>query len=111
MKNLLNRIVSLLLLAVISFSATPKIYIHSFSGHHHDLKHEVCHHDASQVNVSKEKCSFQKLDTPVNYILIDFISELGNQNLNAVGDSPLNNSFFISENHSVIDLRGPPTVC
>ncbi|MFN6038708.1 MAG: hypothetical protein ACK452_09600 [Bacteroidota bacterium] len=109
MKNLFNRTLSVLLLLIVLFSATPKIYIHSFSGHHHEETIELCHHDSSQISASKEKCSFQKLDSPVNYAFyglsrnstcFHFVSKIKFSNLT---------EDKLSEEHYTIKLRGPPT--
>lgn len=108
MRNLFKRTFSLLLLLIILFSATPKIYIHSFTGHNHEETIELCHHDISKISASKEKCSFQKLDSPVNYAFyglnrhstyFDFISAIKYSDYSEEK---------LSQEHSTIKLRGPP---
>ena len=66
-------VLSSFLLAVVLFAAVPKVYIHSFLGHTHNVINTVT--DVVNVNEqeSTQDCNFEKFDTPVYYSVFKFI--------------------------------------
>lgn len=72
LKQKIKILFSVALLAVVLFSAVPKVYIHSLLGHIHNTVHS-----SSEVTVTEngdtQDCNFEKFDTPVYYSVFKFI--------------------------------------
>ncbi len=72
MKQKTKILLSAALLAVVLFSALPKVYIHSLLGHVHGTAHSSTEVTVTE-NSDTQDCNFEKFDTPVYYSVFKFI--------------------------------------
>lgn len=113
MSKKLRVIWSLVMLAVVLFTALPKVYLHKLMGHNHFI--EQRHGSDTDTNFNADNktqnCDLEKFETPVYFTIFKVI-------LNC---SPFRHSSDkVSDNYkqknplhrrvAVLTLRGPPTV-
>ena len=108
MKSSINTFVSYFLIGIILLSGTPKVYLHSLH-EHHSLKKEICHHEKNEFIPEKEKCSFQKLDSPVNYTHFKTNNDLTRFEFLEKENIFFYNNFKVYNFSNLKLVRGPPT--
>jgi hypothetical protein len=101
------------MLAVVLFTALPKVYLHKLMGHNHVIEQVHDSNADTHFNADNktQNCDLEKFETPVYFTIFKFI-------LNC---SPFRHSSDkVSDNYkqkdpihrdvTVLSLRGPPTV-
>ena len=113
MSKKLRIIVSVILLAVVGFTAMPKVYLHKLMGHTHiNAPADAVNNGAAELkdNKNTQDCDLDKFETPVYFTIFKFI-----QNCNPFKSSAKVSDNFKEEQPSdkkVIFslLRAPPRV-
>lgn len=113
MSKKLRILVSILLLAVVGFTALPKVYLHKLMGHTHiSAPAGTTTPDALEIkdNKNTQDCDLEKFETPVYFTIFKFI-------LNC---NPFKSSDKVSDNYKentpssrepvFSSLRAPPRV-
>jgi len=104
---------SCILLAVVLFTALPKVYIHKLMGHNHMFEQGIGSgtEDAFTKNNRTQNCDLEKFETPVYFTVFKFILDC--TPLKQSGEQ-ISFSFYqeaISNfSVSLSFLRGPPSV-
>ena len=75
MKKNIRIIMSFVLLAVVLFTAFPKVYIHKLMGHNHMQEHSIGDGSTDIVTPDNttQNCDLEKFETPVYFTVFKFI--------------------------------------
>jgi hypothetical protein len=99
---------SSVLVLVVLWLATPKVYIHDLLNHNHNLPVKISS-STSIDHQSTDDCEFDKYNTPVHFSLFKFINDLlplKPQNSTSFFQKTLN---LFSISNAIYQLRAPPT--
>lgn len=113
MKKKVHIIMSFLLLAVVLFTALPKVYIHKLMGHNHMLEQSIGDgsEDTFTNDNTTQNCDLEKFETPVYFTVFKI-----NLKCTPFKQSVENLSFSFYQEalpsfiNSLSFLRGPPAV-
>lgn len=75
MKKKIHVIMSCILLAVVLFTALPKVYIHKLMGHNHMFEQSSANGNEDTFNKDNrtQNCDLEKFETPVYFTVFKFI--------------------------------------
>ena len=113
MKKNIRIIMSFVLLAVVLFTAFPKVYIHKLMGHNHtqELRSGNALEDVFNNDNTTQNCDLEKFETPVYFIVFKFIIDCSPLKQSS---EDISFSFYQEALPNFITtlsfLRGPPTV-
>jgi hypothetical protein len=113
MKKKLHIFMSFILLAVVLFTALPKVYIHKLMGHNHTQEHSIGDGftDTVTSDNTTQNCDLEKFETPVYFTVFKFVLDCSP--IKQKGEQLL---FSIYKEHipsltiALSYLRGPPSV-
>ncbi|HEY1038266.1 MAG TPA: hypothetical protein VGF30_02625 [Bacteroidia bacterium] len=113
MSKKIRSILSFLLLAVVLFTALPKVYLHKLMGHTHINELNFSNDGSTQFSSDNntQNCELEKFETPVYFTIFKFILNCTpfRHNAESVSDNYIERSVD-TQKISQPSLRGPPTV-
>ena len=111
MKKRLRVILSFVLLAVVLFTALPKVYLHQLMGHTHLIEQNLSGEDNFSSDNNTQNCELEKFETPVYFTIFKFILNCSpfHRNGETVSDNYKERSPE-RQKADTITLRGPPVV-
>ncbi|MDP2386117.1 MAG: hypothetical protein Q8M29_07085 [Bacteroidota bacterium] len=104
-------IISFVMLAVVLFTALPKVYLHKLMGHTHVIEQNLTGEDNFASDNNTQNCGLEKFETPVYFTIFKFI--LNCSPFRRTGETVSDNyqeRFPDRKNADTITLRGPPAV-